>query len=95
VLALLNKGVAPFRARLLLSAVCAHNGMAEVNRIGWDPPLVLPISLRTYSPAPSLALPGLVFGLRMRLEEAALVEAFGAEYRAYMRRTKRLIPFLF
>jgi protein-S-isoprenylcysteine O-methyltransferase len=42
-----------------------------------------------------LLLPGLVFGLRMRLEEAALIEAFGPEYFAYMRRTKRLIPFLF
>ena len=42
-----------------------------------------------------LLVPGLVYGLRMRLEEAGLVEAFGEEYRAYMRRTKRLIPFLF
>lgn len=42
-----------------------------------------------------LLVPGLVYGLRMRLEEAALVEAFGEEYRAYMRRTKRLIPFVF
>ncbi len=42
-----------------------------------------------------LLAPGLVYGVRMRLEEAALVEAFGEEYRAYMRRTKRLIPFVF
>ncbi len=42
-----------------------------------------------------LLVSGLVYGLRMRIEEAALVEAFGAEYQAYMRRTKRLIPFIF
>jgi len=29
------------------------------------------------------------------VEEAALLEAFGEDYRAYMRRTKRLIPFIF
>jgi len=36
-----------------------------------------------------------VVAWRMRIEEAALVEAFGDEYRDYMRRTKRLIPFVF
>jgi protein-S-isoprenylcysteine O-methyltransferase len=34
----------------------------------------------------------LVFLRRMRIEEAALVRAFGAEYRDYMNRTKRLLP---
>jgi protein-S-isoprenylcysteine O-methyltransferase Ste14 len=29
---------------------------------------------------------------RIRVEEAALIEAFGAEYAAYSRKTKRLIP---
>jgi len=41
-----------------------------------------------------LVVPSLVYGLRMRVEEAALTEAFGEEYRAYMRRTKRLVPFI-
>ena len=42
-----------------------------------------------------LLVPGLVYGLRMWIEEAALIEAFGEEDRAYSRRTKRLIPFVF
>ena len=42
-----------------------------------------------------LALPGLAYAFRMRVEEAALREAFGDDYRDYMRRTKRLIPFVF
>ena len=29
---------------------------------------------------------------RIRIEESALTEALGEDYRAYMRRTKRLIP---
>ncbi|MBI3242805.1 MAG: isoprenylcysteine carboxylmethyltransferase family protein [Chloroflexi bacterium] len=37
---------------------------------------------------------GVAYAYRIRLEEAALLEAFGDEYRAYMRRTKRLIPFV-
>jgi protein-S-isoprenylcysteine O-methyltransferase Ste14 len=32
---------------------------------------------------------------RIRIEERALVEALGEQYRAYMRRTKRLIPFIY
>jgi protein-S-isoprenylcysteine O-methyltransferase Ste14 len=42
-----------------------------------------------------LVLPGLAFGYRMRVEEAALSEALGEEYVEYMRRTKRLIPFIY
>ena len=42
-----------------------------------------------------LALPGLAYAYRMRVEEAALRAAFGEEYRDYMRRTKRLIPFIY
>jgi len=34
----------------------------------------------------------LVFLRRMRIEEAALLRAFGDQYRDYMNRTKRLIP---
>ncbi|MCC7362523.1 MAG: isoprenylcysteine carboxylmethyltransferase family protein [Anaerolineales bacterium] len=41
-----------------------------------------------------LVIPGVAYGWRMRVEEAALTEAFGEEYRAYMRRTKRIIPFI-
>jgi protein-S-isoprenylcysteine O-methyltransferase Ste14 len=32
---------------------------------------------------------------RIRIEEKALAEALGEPYRSYMRRTKRLIPFVF
>lgn len=32
---------------------------------------------------------------RIRVEEEALLEAFGGQYRVYMRRTRRLIPFLY
>lgn len=42
-----------------------------------------------------LVLPGLAYAFRMRVEEAALRAAFGDEYRDYMRRTKRLIPFIY
>jgi len=34
----------------------------------------------------------LVFLRRMHVEEGALLQAFGDQYRDYMRRTKRLIP---
>jgi protein-S-isoprenylcysteine O-methyltransferase len=36
-----------------------------------------------------------VFWWRMRIEEAALFETFGERYRDYMRRTRRLIPFIY
>lgn len=39
-----------------------------------------------------IALPG--FAYRIRVEEAALAGALGEPYRDYMRRTKRLVPFL-
>ena len=39
-----------------------------------------------------LALPG--FAYRIRVEEAALTGALGQPYRDYMRRTKRLVPFV-
>jgi protein-S-isoprenylcysteine O-methyltransferase Ste14 len=42
-----------------------------------------------------LLLPGLAFGFRMHVEEAALLAAFGDDYRRYMLRTKRLIPFVY
>ncbi|HEX3846535.1 MAG TPA: isoprenylcysteine carboxylmethyltransferase family protein [Steroidobacteraceae bacterium] len=36
-----------------------------------------------------------VFAWRMRIEEAALLQALGAPYRQYMSRTKRLIPAIY
>jgi protein-S-isoprenylcysteine O-methyltransferase len=36
-----------------------------------------------------------VFLWRMRVEENALLETFGERYRDYMRRTRRLIPFIY
>jgi protein-S-isoprenylcysteine O-methyltransferase len=41
--------------------------------------------------APQLA----AFLLRMRVEEGALISAIGEPYRAYMARTRRLIPFIY
>ena len=35
---------------------------------------------------------GLLYVLRVGKEEAMLVEAFGDEYRAYMKTTKRIVP---
>lgn len=40
----------------------------------------------------SLLVPLLAFAYRIGVEEAALVEALGDDYRRYMRRTKRLVP---
>jgi protein-S-isoprenylcysteine O-methyltransferase Ste14 len=40
------------------------------------------------------AVVALTFAYRVRLEERALLEALGEPYAAYMRRTKRFIPFL-
>jgi len=37
----------------------------------------------------------LVYGYRVVVEERALAESLGEPYRAYMRRTRRFIPFLF
>jgi protein-S-isoprenylcysteine O-methyltransferase Ste14 len=38
---------------------------------------------------------GLLFFLRIGPEERMMEEAFGEEYRAYRKRTWRIIPFLF
>jgi protein-S-isoprenylcysteine O-methyltransferase Ste14 len=62
------------------------------------------LSFLVYSAGQMLVLPNwivgpaygvamaLVFALRLRPEEQMMLEEFGDEYRAYMRRTKRLIP---
>ena len=42
-----------------------------------------------------LIVPTLAYGLRVRVEERALLETIGEPYRKYMRRTKRFVPFLF
>jgi len=42
-----------------------------------------------------LACMGIAYPYRISVEEAALVAALGEPYRQYMRRTQRLVPFLF
>jgi protein-S-isoprenylcysteine O-methyltransferase len=37
----------------------------------------------------------LAFRRRMEIEEGALLERFGGEYRAYLQRTNRLLPFIY
>ncbi|MFZ3217241.1 MAG: isoprenylcysteine carboxylmethyltransferase family protein [Candidatus Acidiferrales bacterium] len=41
-----------------------------------------------------LACVGIGYAYRVRVEEAALVAALGQPYREYMRRTRRLVPFV-
>ena len=55
--------------------------------------LGLGIALGTWLSIPACLVPPLIaFGVRLRHEEAVLVQALGEPYRAYMRRTKRLVP---
>jgi protein-S-isoprenylcysteine O-methyltransferase Ste14 len=42
-----------------------------------------------------LACMGIAYAYRITVEEAALVAALGESYKQYMRRTHRLIPFVF
>lgn len=42
-----------------------------------------------------LLLSAIAYGYRIRVEERALLKDFGEPYAAYMRRTKRLVPFVF
>jgi protein-S-isoprenylcysteine O-methyltransferase Ste14 len=42
-----------------------------------------------------LLLPGSAFGYRIAVEKAALLSTLGEPYARYMRRTWRLIPYLF
>ena len=42
-----------------------------------------------------LGLMGIAYAYRISVEEAALVAALGDPYRQYMRRTRRIVPFLF
>ena len=41
-----------------------------------------------------IVLPAVAFAYRIRVEEAALLQALGDDYRRYMRHTKRLVPYL-
>lgn len=43
----------------------------------------------------TLVVFGAAFGYRIRVEERALISQLGDDYVSYMKRTKRLIPFLF
>ena len=55
--------------------------------------LGLGIALGTWLSIPACLVPPLIgFGVRLRHEEAVLVQALGEPYRAYMQRTKRLVP---
>ena len=38
---------------------------------------------------------GILFFMRVRREEQVMVETFGDEYRAYMRRTARIVPWIY
>ena len=38
---------------------------------------------------------GVLFFLRVNKEERMMLENFGPQYRAYMERTKRIIPYLY
>lgn len=40
-------------------------------------------------------LPATAYAVRVRAEEAALLETIGEPYRAYMRHTKRFVPYVF
>jgi protein-S-isoprenylcysteine O-methyltransferase len=58
--------------------------------------LGLGICLDNWASLALLMLPtSVVFLWRMRIEETALLETFGERYRDYMRRTRRLIPFIY
>jgi protein-S-isoprenylcysteine O-methyltransferase len=58
--------------------------------------LGLGICLDNWASLALLMLPtSVVFLWRMRIEENALLETFGERYRDYMRRTRRLIPFIY
>ena len=58
--------------------------------------LALGLCLDNWASLAALLVPvSVVFWWRMRIEEAALLDTFGERYRDYMRRTWRLIPFIY
>lgn len=52
------------------------------------------LALTNWVALAALLLPIVGYGYRIAVEEAALQETLGDDYRAYMRRTKRLIPYI-
>jgi protein-S-isoprenylcysteine O-methyltransferase len=58
--------------------------------------LGLGLCLHNWAALAAVVVPvSVVFWRRMRIEEAALLGTFGERYRDYMRRTRRLIPFIY
>ncbi len=58
--------------------------------------LGLALSLETWGATLLLAVVfGVAYGYRIHVEEKALITELGTDYVAYMKKTKRLIPFLF
>jgi protein-S-isoprenylcysteine O-methyltransferase len=58
--------------------------------------LSAPLALANWAVAPIVAIPLLrAYRDRMRTEEEMLRGAFDGEYEAYMRRTGRLVPFVY
>lgn len=57
--------------------------------------LGLPISTASWIALPPMLLLIPLVVYRMGVEERLLLEEFGDDYRAYMERTKRLVPFLY
>jgi len=55
----------------------------------------VPIGTSSWIALPPMLLLIPLFMYRMRIEERLLLEEFGDDYRAYMARTKRLLPFLY
>lgn len=67
----------------------AYTGLWLIN-LGFVTLFASPLAYAAYL---VFGTPGLIY--RILVEEQMLVEQFGDEYRAYMRKTKRLIPFIF
>jgi len=56
----------------------------------------LALSLRNWAALPVILIPiGAAFVHRMNVEEDALSRALGPRYAEYMKRTKRLVPFVY
>lgn len=57
--------------------------------------LGLPLGTSSWIALPPMLLLIPLVLYRIRIEERLLLEEFGEEYRSYMRRTRRLVPFLY
>ncbi len=67
----------------------AYSGLWLIN-LGFVTVFASPLAFAVYF---LLGTPGLIY--RIRVEEQMLIDQFGDEYRTYMRKTKRLIPFIY